>query len=153
MRNSKLGCFGFLALAMAVYFLWIAILYVGIPLAIIGGAASVYLFKQNPNDEEGVDFDADGLRVFATVLAGGSLVLGLVSLAGNIYSDDGPFGQRETSPAAAAEETANKPASDTQPEQKAAPREWTGSDCQSPDYDFEEKQRNGCSLSDSARIH
>lgn len=104
MRNTQqIGCFGFLALCLAVYFLWMAILYAGIPIAVIGGIAAIWMFKSHPSDDA---HDSDW-RFAAAALGGGSAVLLCVSLAGNIFSTDGPFSKASkgtTSQAAAVAE-------------------------------------------------
>lgn len=91
-NGSKLGCFGFLALCLAVYFLWLAVLYVGIPLAILGGAVSARMFSRYRDDDTR---HGEDMRFVAASLAGGAVVLGLISAAGNIFSDDGPFGRSQ----------------------------------------------------------
>jgi len=99
-NSSRLGCFGVLALCVAVYFLWIAVLYVGIPLALVGGALSYYLFKEHPED-----CGYEDIRMGAAILAGGSFVIGVMSLVGNILTDQGPFGRpqhKASAPVAAA---------------------------------------------------
>jgi hypothetical protein len=98
-NGQKLGCFGFIALLFLIAVVWQAILYVGIPIALAGGLAAAYLFKIAKDDEA----NDHSRRNAALLIAGGSTVLFLVSLAGNIFSDDGPFGRPERREAASPE--------------------------------------------------
>lgn len=86
-NSQRLGCFGFLALIFLIAVVWQAILYIGIPIAIVGGLVAAYLFKVGKEDAA----NDHSRRNAAILVAGGSGVLFLASLAGNIFTDDGPF--------------------------------------------------------------
>ena len=140
-NTSRIGCFGFLALAFIVYFLWMAVLYVGFPLALVGGGIAVHLFNRYRDDDSE---DGSNMRLLSVAVGIGSLVLGLISLAGNLYSDDGPLASmRATSSATSTSEVSTTPTSI--PER----HEFTAADCKSPDYDYGQKRAEGCSPADS----
>lgn len=91
--SAKIGCFGTFVLALAVYFLWIATLYVGIPLAVAGGVAA-YQISKKAREDDALDRKSRNRRLdSAFALYGGSFILFCASLAGNIFSDEGPFKQ------------------------------------------------------------
>jgi thiol:disulfide interchange protein len=137
----KLGCFGFLALVVAIYVLWIAILYAGIPLALIGGGFAWYLFNQNRDD----DSDAgESARTIANIVGVGSVMLGVISLIGNLYSDDGPFAPRGEVAAPSVSSSSTAETSSAQ-----VLHEFTGADCKSMEYDYAQKRERRCSPADS----
>lgn len=81
MSNGNIGCFGFLCLLVFIAFVWKAILYIGLPLALVGGGIAYYLIKG----------ENEGFRNYGWIVAGASLLLGLASIAGNLSSEDGFF--------------------------------------------------------------
>lgn len=81
MSNNNIGCFGFLCIAIFIAFLWNAIIYIGIPLAMAGGGICYYMLKNEDED----------IRLWGLIVGATAGLLGLVSIAANIYSDDGPF--------------------------------------------------------------
>lgn len=106
--NQKIGCFGFLCILFFVAILWQAVLYVGIPIAIVGGIVAAYLFDRANSDEE----EGNATRGLALLVATGSAVLFIVSAAGNIFTEDGPFAQSEAEKTAEPEKAVSKPAKD-----------------------------------------
>jgi hypothetical protein len=97
-----------LAATVVIGLLWLALLYLGIPLGVIGGGVAVYLFKTNPDDPDHYTSDraysrAKRERRNAVFFGALSAVLALASLAGNYFSEDGPLhpyltGHAPTSP-------------------------------------------------------
>lgn len=72
--------------------LWLALLYVGVPLGIIGCCVAAYLFKDN---SEGADYldptEASRDRRNAVIIAGASAALIIASLTGNYFNKDAPL--------------------------------------------------------------
>lgn len=97
--GATLGFIGLIALVVGAYYLWVAILYVGIPLAILGGGVTIYLLRKYPDFVSMRHKDA-GMREGAIVLAIGSVLLGSVSLVGNIFTQQGPFSKANSVTAA-----------------------------------------------------
>lgn len=89
MRNTQqIGCFGFLTICVAIYFLWVAILYAGIPVALIGGLAAYGIFRSHRHHDDGAATD---MRYLAAVIGGGAAVLLVTSLLGNIFTEHSPL--------------------------------------------------------------
>jgi TonB family protein len=86
--NNKIGCFGFLVICAAIGIAWQAVLYIGIPLAIIGLIAAFMIHKRYSVDET---VNGDNMRLMSWVVGTAAVVLGLASIAGNIYTEDGVF--------------------------------------------------------------
>lgn len=89
--TGQLGCFWLIAILAAAYFLWVAILYVGIPLALIGGGFAIHIFRKA--DEQRHAKHRASAREDGYLVLAGAVVLFAISLAGNIFTQDGPFGR------------------------------------------------------------
>lgn len=94
MRNSNVGCFGLLALLIVIAFVWQAILYVGMPIGLIGGLVAYFAYRKAIATEEGNTDYKLGLLIFGAA----SMLLFIASAAGNYFTNDGPF-SRENSEA------------------------------------------------------
>jgi hypothetical protein len=89
-KISKMSCGAIIALAVVIGFLWIAILYAGVPLAIVGCGVGYYIYNQNSGIETK---KARGNVKNSYWVMGCAAILGVASLAGNVLTDQGPFGQ------------------------------------------------------------
>jgi hypothetical protein len=89
-NTTKLGCLIVFLAAGGFYYLWSVLLYIGIPLAVIVGFVAWRAFKHYEFDE--TDGGADA-RLYAGAAGGVALILGLLSIGGNVFSDHGPFGK------------------------------------------------------------
>lgn len=81
---------------MVLALLWLALLYLGIPVGIIGGCVAIYLFKANSasSDDFRTSFkqlEAEKIRQNAVILGAISAVLVIASLLGNYFHEDAPL--------------------------------------------------------------
>ena len=110
-NSSKFGCAGIIALSILIYALWMAVLYIGIPLALIGGFYAWKLFDRHRFDQSN---KGASQRMVAFLVGGGALILGLISLSGNMLSNDGLFRSSNpnsaSAPLSAEQDEANKAA-------------------------------------------
>lgn len=84
------GCQVVFGVLLAVALVWLAILYVGLPVAIIGGTVAFHQHRSAGRryDDEAILKKA---RDRASLLGAASAALAAASIAGNYYSDDAPF--------------------------------------------------------------
>ncbi|AMU94206.1 hypothetical protein AOA14_06250 [Sphingopyxis terrae subsp. terrae NBRC 15098] len=110
--NSNLGCIGFILLAIGIYALWVAVLWIGLPLAAVGAYFAYTEFKKAGDPERKQTIHRNN----ALALAGGSAILASVAIWGNIATDKGPFSRSAEEPAStvAAETEVMPSASDCQ---------------------------------------
>lgn len=72
--------------------LWLALLYLGIPLGIIGVGIGANLFKTNSESADDlIEEKAKTNRRDAVIIAGASVALIVASLVGNYFDKDGPL--------------------------------------------------------------
>lgn len=80
------------AVLLILALLWLALLYLGIPLGIIGVGIGAYLFKTNSENADDIDaVKAKTNRRDAVIIAGASAALIVASLVGNYFDKDGPL--------------------------------------------------------------
>lgn len=96
MRNSNFGCIGLIALLIVIGLVWNAILYVGMPVGLIGGLGALVAYRKATSEGQGnTDYK---FKLF--ILGAASIVLFIASAAGNFFTADGPL-SRKTSTAVA----------------------------------------------------
>jgi len=87
MRNSNVGCFGLIALLIVIGLVWNVILYVGMPIGLLGGLVAYVAYrKASEVDEGGTDY-----KLKLLILGAASASLFVASAAGNYFTNDGPF--------------------------------------------------------------
>jgi ABC-type glucose/galactose transport system permease subunit len=69
---------------------WILILYIGIPIAILGSFVSYYLYKNHKNGDDVFENEKE-FPIAAVIVAVASILIGIGSILGNIYDDDAPY--------------------------------------------------------------
>lgn len=80
------------AILLVLALLWLALLYLGIPLGIIGCCVAAYLFKSSADRMDTFDnTKAKHTRRDAVIIAGASAALIVASLVGNYFNKDGPL--------------------------------------------------------------
>lgn len=90
MRNSNVGCFGLIALLIVIGLVWNVILYVGMPVGLIGGLVATYAYRKATAEGHGhTDY-----KFRLLIVGAASIVLFVASAAGNFFTDDGPFGRK-----------------------------------------------------------
>lgn len=96
MRNSNVGCFGLIALLVVIGLVWNVILYVGMPVGVIGGLGAFFAYRKATDEGQGnTDYK------FRLLIVGvASIGLFVASAAGNFLTDDGPFKRKSSSPSA-----------------------------------------------------
>jgi len=96
MNNSNIGCFGLIAIVFVFALAWQIILYIGLPLAMAGGGICYYMLKSENED----------LHIWGWIVGGVSLLIGLASIVGNIYSN-GPLNSSDEEAASSVDESEN----------------------------------------------
>ena len=89
--RSNLGCFGILALIVAVYALWIVVLWVGVPLAVVGMVIAYSELQKSRVAESRKNIRKNN----ALALGAGSALLGIASIWGNLSSAEGPLAKMQ----------------------------------------------------------
>lgn len=80
------------AVVLVLALLWLALLYLGVPVGIIGCCVAAYWFKSNANGVDALDdTKAKIARRDAVIIAGASTALIIASLTGNYFNKDGPL--------------------------------------------------------------
>jgi hypothetical protein len=80
------------AVLLVLALLWLALLYLGIPLGIVGCCIAAYLFKPNPEATDDLDqTEVKQDRRNALILVGVSMAIVVASLVGNYFNKDGPL--------------------------------------------------------------
>lgn len=80
------------AVILILALLWLALLYLGIPLGIIGVGIGAYLFKTNSESaDDPIEEKAKTNRRDAVLIAGASATLIVASFVGNYFDKDGPL--------------------------------------------------------------
>lgn len=86
------GCMAIFGAALILALLWWALLYLGIPLGVIGCGITVYLLRMSPESSDLLDQPkATQNYRNAIILAGASAVLIVASLLGNYFDNNGPL--------------------------------------------------------------
>lgn len=89
---TEKGCIAIFGVILILALLWLALLYLGVPVGIIGCCVAAYWFKSNANRVDALD-DAKAkiARRDAVIIAGASTALIIASLVGNYFNKDGPL--------------------------------------------------------------
>lgn len=87
-NRSNLGCLGILALVVAIYALWMVVLWVGVPLALVGMFIAHSELKKSRVTESRKSIRQ---KNNALALGTGSALLGIASIWGNLASAEGPL--------------------------------------------------------------
>lgn len=80
------------AVILILALLWLALLFLGVPVGIIGLGIGAYIFKTNSEGADDIDaVKAKTNRRDAMIIAGASATLIVASLVGNYFDKDGPL--------------------------------------------------------------
>lgn len=89
---TEKGCIAIIGVVLILALLWLALLYLGVPLGIIGCCIGAYIYKINSQDADHLDrAKARRDRRDAVILAGVSMAIVIASLTGNYFDKDAPL--------------------------------------------------------------
>lgn len=90
--STEKGCIAIFGVVLILALLWSALLYLGVPLGIIGCCIGAYIYKINSQDADHLDpAKARRDRRDAVILAGVSMAIVIASLTGNYFDKDAPL--------------------------------------------------------------